>query len=193
MDVNLMLQAAVALFVIMDPFASLPVFIALTRKASAEQKSEAANVATLVAGGVLIAFTLAGPPFLALIGVTMESFMIGGGIMLLLIAASMVLGFSYEQTENQRVGAAAVLIGVPLITGPGAMTTATIMAANYGLDTVLAAIVITVIASWLVLKTASPIYKKIGDNGAEVMSRIGGLILAAIAVEFIRTGFGLVI
>jgi len=190
MDFGSILGAAVVLIVMMDPFASLPVFLSMTKRVPNREKGAAADRAALVAGLTLIAFTLAGPPFLGLIGVSMESFMVGGGIMLLLIAISMVLGINFSQGEEQHVDVAVVLVAVPLITGPGAMTTAIILAGKTGLDNVLVAIVLASVAMWLVLRAADRVYRTIGQAGNEVISRISGLLLSAIAVEFIRHGLG---
>lgn len=190
MDTDFMVRAAIVLFVIMDPFASLPAFLALTRRIPNKDKYASATKASVVAGMTLILFTLAGPPFLSLIGVTMQSFMVAGGLMLLLIAILMVLGVNYGQNDEKKLDVAAVLIAVPLITGPGAMTAAIILAAAYGLENVIGAIVVATVAMWVVLKASQTIYAKLGPSGTEVSSRISGLLLAAIAVEFIRNAFG---
>jgi len=191
MDVDYIVKAAIALFIIMDPFSSLPVFIALTRNIPNGNRGLAANKAALVAGVTLLVFTLIGPAFLSVIGVSMQSFTIAGGVLLLLMAISIVMGISYGKGEEHKVDVAVVLIAVPLITGPGAMTTAIILAAKYGTDSVMAAIALSTVATWLMLRSAEPIYRAIGKSGNEVLSRISGLLLAAIAVEFIRTGLSI--
>ncbi|VVC04063.1 MarC family integral membrane protein [Candidatus Burarchaeum australiense] len=191
MDLTEIIKAAVALFIIMDPFSSLPVFIALTRSIPNRDRGLAANRATLVAGATLLVFTLIGPAFLSIIGVTMQSFTIAGGVLLLIMAISIVMGIDYGRGVEQKMDVAVVLIEVPLITGPGAMTTAIILAAKYGTDTVVAAIVLSTIATWLMLRSANAIYGVIGKSGNEVLSRISGLLLSAIAVEFIRSGLGI--
>jgi len=191
MDMDYIAKAAIALFIIMDPFSSLPVFLALTRNIPNRQKAFAANRAALVAGITLLTFTLIGPTFLSIIGVTMQSFTIAGGVLLLLMAISIVMGFDRVQGGEQKMDVAVVLIAVPLITGPGAMTTATILAVKYGTENVLLAILLSTLGTWLILRAADRIYKFIGKSGNEVLSRITGLLLAAIAVEFIRTGLGI--
>ncbi|MFA6035489.1 MAG: MarC family protein [Candidatus Micrarchaeia archaeon] len=183
-------RAAVVLFLMMDPFASLPVFLTMLRHIPAREKAFAANKAALVAGVTLIVFTIIGPTFLSLIGVSMASFMVGGGILLLLMSIAMVMGITFGENREEKMDVAIVLIAVPLITGPGAMTTATILAATYGMYDVLLAIVLATAAMWIVLKCADAIYRFIGPSGNEVLSRISGLLLAAIAVEFIRNGWG---
>jgi len=191
MHIEHILRAAAMLFIMMDPFASLPVFISLTKRMPNRDMALAANRAALVAGGTLIAFTLLGPSFLSLIGVEIQNFMIGGGILLLLIAISMVMGIDYGQRGEQKMDVGIVLIAVPLITGPGAMTLATILSSTYGMDDTLVAIALSTIGMWAVLRAAEKIYRYIGTSGNEVLSRISGLVLAAIAVEFIRDGLGI--
>ncbi|MDO8340271.1 MAG: MarC family protein [Candidatus Burarchaeum sp.] len=191
MDATHILKAAIALFIIMDPFSSLPVFLALTRNIPNRAKAFAANRAALVAGITLLTFTLVGPTFLSIIGVTMQSFTIAGGVLLLLMAISIVMGLDRVQGGEQKMDVAVVLIAVPLITGPGAMTTAIILATKYGTDNVLLAILLSTLGTWLILRAADMVYKVIGKSGNEVLSRISGLLLAAIAVEFIRTGLSI--
>ena len=191
MDFELIVRAAIVLFVIMDPFASLPAFLSLVKRIPNKDRNASATKAAAVAGITLMVFTLAGPPFLSLIGVTVQSFMVAGGMMLLLISMLMVLGISYGQMEEKKLDVAAVLIAVPLITGPGAMTAAIILSAAYGIGNVMVAIAISTLAMWIVLKTSGVIYWKLGPSGTEITSRISGLILEAIAVEFIRNAFGI--
>ncbi|RLG19856.1 hypothetical protein DRN67_01575 [Candidatus Micrarchaeota archaeon] len=191
MDIELITRAAVVLFVIMDPFASMPAFIVLTKKVPRRRRHVSASKATTVAGISLIAFMFAGPPFLELIGVTMQSFMVAGGLMLLLISILMVLGMNYGQAKESKIDVAAVLIAVPLITGPGALTAAIILASIYGVWNTVMAVVLASSAMWLVLHYSEGVYNKIGHSGIEVSSRISGLVLAAIAIEFVRAAVGM--
>jgi len=191
MDIEAIVRAAIILFVIMDPFASMPVFLSLSKRVHSSRKGMAVNKAALVAGLLLITFTLAGPPFLSLIGVTMQSFMIGGGIMLLLISILMVLGMRYGQVDERRMDVAAVLIAIPLMTGPGSMTAAIILASTYGIENAIIAILLATIGMRIILRGSGAIYNKIGHSGIELLSRISGLLLAAIAVEYIRIGLGM--
>jgi len=185
-----LLRAFVALFVIMDPFSSLPVFMSLTKNLRARERARAANKAALVAGATLVFFTIFGPILLEALGITVTSFQVAGGIMLFLVAIQFVLGISFAKEENQKLDVAVVLIAVPLITGPGAMTTAIILSATLGLVPVILAVLFASFATLLVLRLANPLHNFIGVQGAEIMSRLMGLLLGAIAVEFIRNGLG---
>ena len=179
----------IALFVVMDPFSSVPVFLSLTRKFSNEKRLQAANVAGLVATLVLVGFLLFGPPLLSIMGIRLESFQIGGGILMLLIAISFALGIEYG--DKQKASLEAVIIGVPLLSGPGTMLTAVLLSETMGVANVLLAGLACCFASYLLLLSSGPIYKIAGKRGLEILSRVMGVLLAAFAVEFIRKGFGM--
>lgn len=187
-DLPSIITAFIALFVVMDPFSSVPVFLSLTRKFSAEKRREAAKVAALVATGVFVGFLFFGPLALSFMGIRLDSFEIGGGILMLIIAISFALGIDYG--DKQKTSLEAVIIGVPLLSGPGTMLTAVLLASTAGLANTLFAGLAACLASYLVLIASSGIYKVAGKNGLEILSRISGVLLAAFAVEYIRKGFG---
>ncbi|MCX6778066.1 MAG: MarC family protein [Candidatus Micrarchaeota archaeon] len=184
---NEFLISFVALFVIMDPFASVPVFLTITRRSSAYERMNAANRAASVAGAVLLLFMLAGPFLFQLMGITMEGFQIAGGLILLIVALSMVFGREVGR-HSADLDAAVVIVAVPLITGPGALATATILSGTYGLPTVFLAAALSIVCVWVVLRSANRLNSVIGEKGFHVLSRIMGILLAAIAVEFMKKG-----
>jgi len=188
-QLSAIITAFIALFIVMDPFSSVPVFISLTKKFTPEKKRESAKVAGLVAAGVLIGFLFLGPLALSILGIRMESFEIAGGILMLLISLSFALGIEFGKSEETPLEA--VIIGVPLLSGPGTMLTATLLANTIGFANVLVAGTLACIASYMILLTSSAIYKIIGKNGLDILSRVMGVLLAAFAVEYIRKGFGL--
>jgi multiple antibiotic resistance protein len=191
MDILLsaILMAFIPLFVVMDPFSSVPVYLSLTKKFSQQKRMEAANVAALVAAGVLVGFLVLGPVLLSYMGIRMESFEIGGGILMLLISISFALGIEYG--DKQKTSLEAVIIGVPLLSGPGTMLTAVLLSHSLGFWNVLAAGLLSCLASYIILIASSRIYHVIGKNGLEILSRVAGVLLAAFAVEFIRKGLGM--
>ncbi|MFA6328306.1 MAG: MarC family protein [Candidatus Micrarchaeia archaeon] len=191
MDLSLaaIFSAFIPLFVVMDPFSSVPVFISLTKSMPAAARREAAEIASLVATGVLVGFLLIGPLVLSVMGIRMESFEIGGGILMLLIAVSFALGIDYG--GKQKTSVEAVIIGVPLLSGPGTMLTTVLLSNSFGFWNVLAAGVLSCLASFAILLLSSRVYRVIGKNGLEILSRVSGVLLAAFAVEYIRKGFGL--
>jgi len=191
MDLSLaaILMAFVPLFVVMDPFSSVPVFLSLTKSFKPKARQEAAQVAAIVATGVLVGFLVFGPPILSVMGIRMESFEIGGGILMLLIAISFALGIEYG--DKQKASVEAVIIGVPLLSGPGTMLTAVLLSSTLGFWNVLAAGLLSCLASFAILLLSSRVYHVIGKNGLEILSRVAGVLLAAFAIEYIRKGFGM--
>lgn len=181
-------NAAIVFLVIMDPFSSIPVFMSLTRAFSAEQRARAADEAAVVALIPVIAFAAFGNAVLSFMGISMSSFKIAGGVVLGILGIQLVLG---TQEKTKRVGdykSAAVIVAVPLITGPAVITSAVLFSNQLGVvATVLAALcALTVV--WLALRASNYLHKLLGDEGIAVASKLMGLLLAAIAVEMIRSG-----
>lgn len=181
--------ALFALLVVMDPFSSVPVYLSLTKKYSPQKREEAAQVATLVATGVLFAFLFGGMLILSLLGIRIESFQIGGGIIMLLISASFALGMDFGKKEKTPLEA--VIIGVPLLSGPGTMLTVVLLSQTLGVLNVAIAGALACAVSYLTLRLSMHLYRLMGNNGLEILSRVMGVLLAAFAVEFIRRGMGL--
>lgn len=182
------ITAFVALFIVMDPFTSVPIFITLTKKFSPEHKKRAAEVAGLVAAGVLAGFLLLGPLVLSFLGIRIESFQIAGGILMLLISISFALGIEFGKAEQTPIEA--VIIGVPMLSGPGVMLASILLSNSLGMENVLAAGLLACLVSYLILLGSSSINRIIGKSGLEILSRVMGVLLAAFAVEFIRKGMG---
>lgn len=190
-EVDALVKSFVALLAIMDPFTSLPTFLMLTRSQTAAQRRSSAILATGTAGVVLVAFTFIGPWLMGEMGISMPAFQIAGGILLLVMAVQFFLGIEIEDKNAQRgLSVAVVVVGVPLLTGPGTMTAAVILASQYGLFTVFAASTGVVLVTLGVLLAGGYIHRFIGEQGLAVFSKVMAIFLAAIAVEFILTGFG---
>lgn len=182
------ITAFIAIFVIMDPFTSVPAFLSVTKSFSEGKKRQSARIAALVAACVILFFLLAGPFALSLLGISLESFQIGGGVILLLMGISFTLGFDFHKSEKTPVEA--VIIGAPLLSGPGVILTSLLLANSIGILNVLAAAILSVLASYLVLLFSARIFSFIGKTGLEILSRVMGILLAALAIEFIRRGMG---
>jgi multiple antibiotic resistance protein len=189
LSLQLIFTSFVAIFIVMDPFSSVPAFLSLTKKFSPQKRQEAAWVAGAVAALVLFGFLFVGPALLSIMGIRMESFEIAGGLLMLLIAISFALGIDFGKESDAPVEA--VIIGVPLLSGPGTMLTTLLLASTLGLGNVIAASALSCIASFLIILASSHIYRVIGRNGLEILSRVAGVLLAAFAVEFIRKGLGM--
>jgi multiple antibiotic resistance protein len=196
------LAAFVALFVIVGPFEAAPVFLALTRRLDDAQRRRTAVLATAVAAGVLLAFALGGGAALGGMGISMPAFRIGGGILLLLVAIDLLFvrasGLSSitanEEAEAAQAHDLAVFpIAIPLLAGPGAMTGVVLL-----MDTakgslaaqasVLAILLLVMALTLAILWLAQGVVRAIGRTGLNVLSRVSGILLAALAVQFILDG-----
>jgi len=193
-----------AIFAIVNPIGNIPVFVAITQDYTPEQKRRVIRKACIVAGSVLLAFGLFGNYIFAIYGITIPAFKIAGGMLLFSIAFNMTRGSvgrarmtgeeHEEALEKEEVGV--VPLGIPLFAGPGAITTVMIYIAFaatsndllFDVSAIFLSIIITVIASYFLLRYAEPIFSRMGKSGAGAFTRIMGLLLAAIAVEFIITG-----
>ncbi len=183
-----LIKCIVALFVIMDPLASLPTFLVLTRKQNILEHRESAFLAAGVAGAVLVLFTLIGPMLMDSLSISMPAFQIAGGILILVMSIQSFLGVEIKNEAEKGLNVAAVVVGVPLLTGPGAMTTAVILASQYGMASVFIGATVVVVLTLFILLLAGPIHKIIGRLGLAVLSKVMAILLAAVAIEFIKLG-----
>lgn len=178
-----------AFLIIMDPFMSSLYFVGISRNFSRKEKWDAVNLSALIACFTLVLFLFGGPVILKLLGISIASFKIAGGIVLLIISIAFILGSSKEWEEKKiSKDAAIMIIGVPLITGPGVLTTTIIMTGNYGLLVTSLAALASLAVTWLFLMGADLTHFLLRDKGMEIASRIIGLLLAAIAIQFILDG-----
>jgi len=190
MDMDLALslvQVFIMLFVIMDPPGCIPIFMALTKDVSKEERERELNHAVAVASILLLLFAFLGKVVLDVLGITLNSFMIAGGILLLFIAFDLLRGeHKYGVRGGPSVGA--VPLGIPLLAGPGAITAVMVIIQSYGVGFVLFAIFSAIVTTKLVLGQSERIFRIIGKVGSEVLSRVMGIIVAAIAIQFIMDG-----
>ncbi len=191
MDPATIIAPLITLFAIMDPFASLPVFLASTRGCRPEEVTGVASRAVAIAGIIAVVFVLAGPPLLATLSITLSDFKIAGGIVLVLLGLENALNFSLSPSGKKKEGleSAAVLIGTPLLTGPGLMTSLVVTGGEYGLATAIMALGGALLLSWAVLVKASDLQKVVGGRLVTVISRVIGLVLIGMGVSLIRAGF----
>lgn len=203
MDILALAKAAFALFAIVDPVGVIPIFLLATRGYTPAQSRKAARLAALTVLGVLTLFTLGGQWLLDFLGIRLAAFSVAGGLLLLLLALSMVQAHvsPQRQTEDEALEAeekdavGVVPLGLPLLAGPGAITHM-IVAAGAARDEVLhqAALLIPValvaLSVWLAFRAAPAIARRLGKTGIHVVTRLMGLIIAAISIEMIAGGLG---
>jgi multiple antibiotic resistance protein len=183
-------QAFILLFVIMDPLLSLAAFFSLTKGIPKEECRKISTQAVIVAAIPLFLFIFIGNGILSLLSVSMDSFQVAGGIILVLLGVQLALGITFqrEKDEADERSAIAVVIGTPLITGPAVIATSILLADKFGKETTAIAGLVALICMWLILWFASFIYDKLGRSGLKVLSTMMGIITIAWGVEFIRQG-----
>ena len=204
-DTAFFITSFVTLFVIIDPIGLTPMFVALTQGMSPKQRRAIAIRATLVSAGILAAFAVFGEALLGFIGISMAAFKIAGGILLLLTALDML----FERRSKRREDTAddededfddpsVFPLAIPLIAGPGSIATVILLAGatpGYtGLGVSLAVMLLVLVVTFIFFQAASPLERMLGKTGINVVSRLLGMLLAALAVQFMLNGlkdFGL--
>jgi multiple antibiotic resistance protein len=190
-DVKFFWEVFVTLLVITDPPGIVPVFIAMTVDRRDTERRRLAWQAAVVALGVIVAFAVFGQSILSYLGVQLPSLQAAGGLLLLLVALELLTGRAAEPAELERAKAnvAFVPLGTPLLAGPGAIVATMLFvqridsvgrAAAFG-----AAIVAVVVTLWLAMRFSGFILKLLRGSGVELLTRIAGLLLSAIAVQLI--------
>ncbi len=186
-------EVFVTLLVIVDPPGTVPVFLGLTRGRSARARNRLAWQAAVVAFGVIVAFALFGRTILNYLGVGLPALEGAGGLLLLLVSLELLTGKSDEPTSAQRARAnvAFVPLGTPLLAGPGAIVATMLYVQRiHGAANVLAlalAILAVTVVVWLAMRFSTVIHRILTDNGVELLTRIAGLLLSAIAVQLVAT------
>ena len=188
-DLTLMSTTFFTLFVIMDPPGTVPVFLALTSRMTAAQRRAAARQATLVAFGVILTFTLFGQYILSFLHISVPALQLSGGLLLLLVAMELLTGQSEEPSPSASgVNVALVPLGTPLLAGPGAIVAAMMAVEQSDGSTgdrvaIGVALVAIHVVLWLAMRFAGVINRVLGEGGTTLVTRLAGLLLAAIAVQ----------
>jgi multiple antibiotic resistance protein len=187
--VKFFLETFVTLFVISDPPGIVPIFLGMTRGRSARMRKKLAWQAAVVAFGVIVAFALFGRAILAYTGVQLPALEGAGGLLLLLVSLELLTGRTQEPTsaERARANVAFVPLGTPLLAGPGAIVATMLYVQRiHGFADVVAlalAIAAVAVCAWLAMRFAEVIHRVLTDNGVELLTRIAGLLLSAIAIQ----------
>lgn len=198
---ELFISAFITLFVVIDPPGCAPVFHGLTTGASALQRRHMAIRAVLIAALILFAFALIGEPLLRTLGISLAAFRIAGGIMLFFIAMEMVFEKRTRRREDRarkaretpQVEDVAIFpMAMPMIAGPGSIATIMLLAAGAGGAAeglvILAALLANLAIMLAALLAIGPIMRLFGDQVEAVVTRLLGVILAALAVQFVLDG-----
>jgi multiple antibiotic resistance protein len=181
------LLAFIPLFVAIDVFGVLPLFVGLTDGMEPRQKRKLTWEATLTAFGISLVFLVAGKLVFSFLGITESDFRVGGGIVLLVLAVYDLL-FSKEQKRDFKDPVGVVPIGIPLIMGPAALTTIIILVDSYGYVWTIASLIANMLIVLLVFIRAGAIARFMGNAGSRAVAKVAALFLAGIAVMMIRSG-----
>ena len=181
-------KAIIALLIIVDPFGNIPIFMGLTEKMADTQKKKVYNTATLVGVILLLVFAFTGQEILNIFGLSIYSFEVAGGILLLIIAIRILISGSMHENVESPESLGAVPIAIPLLVGPGAITTTIFNLQAYGTVTAILAVLIVLSLTWVILRFINGIYRFLGKTGSLVIARVMALLIAAIAIQYILTG-----
>ena len=181
-------QAVIALFIVVDPFGNIPIFMGLTEKMPKEKERKTYNTAVLVGVVLLLIFAFTGQEIFTLFGISLSSFEIAGGILLLIIAIRILVSGSMHETVESPESVGAVPIAIPLLVGPGAITTTILNLQTFGTVVAVLSVIVVLVLAWVILRFIHPVYKVLGKTGAIVIARVMALLIAAIAVQYIVDG-----
>ena len=182
MDLNFkdIFTAFMILFAVIDIVGNIPIIIDLRKKVGHIQSEKA----SLIAGVIMIFFLFIGENILSLIGIDVNSFAVAGSFVLFFIALEMILGITlYKDEDNTTMTASVFPLAFPLIAGPGSLTTILSIKSEFSTPDIIIAINVNVIVIYLVLKTSGKIEKIIGKNGIQIIRKVFGVVLLAIAVK----------
>lgn len=197
------LKFFVVFFVVVEPVSLLPIFVSLTEGASEGYRRRMARKAVTLSAAILFVFALAGASFLEVMGISLEAFRIFGGLLLFLIALEMVFAresgtrtSSREEAENRRRADISVFpLAFPFISGPGALATillwfgpVSITETPFMWAALFGAVLLVLAIAWLFMRQAGRLMRVIGVTGANVANRLLGVVLGALAVQFVIDG-----
>ena len=198
--VRFSLLALSSIFFLVDPFAALPTFLAITEGADPVRRRRIARKGSLTALIVLSAFAFAGEAIFRLFGITLPAFELAGGVVLLLIGLDMLQAKRSPTQETagdteaaaQKEDAGIVPLGVPMLAGPGSITSVMVLVGqshtHWQMVAILASIAVTALICYLVLGNSNIVVRVLGDTGIRILVRVMGLLLVALAAQYFVNG-----
>ncbi|HEU5181015.1 MAG TPA: MarC family protein [Candidatus Polarisedimenticolia bacterium] len=195
----LALQSFLTMLVVVDPIGLVPMFLALASDRTALERRRLASRAVLVAGGILLAFALAGSWVLHRLGISLGAFQVAGGILLFWIAVRMVFAEHQRETAAEeaearsRVDISVFPLAIPIIAGPGSMASIMILVGEArtvrgGLALVVLTTAVVLSLCYVALRLSEPLVRALGTTGVNVVTRVLGVLLAALAVQYVADG-----
>ncbi len=197
-EISRVANLVLAIFVIVDPFAVVPVFLSITEHADSRVRERTARKASLIAFAILAFFALFGLILFDFFGITLPAFQIAGGILLLRLGLAQLAAdrtrVRPEEAEESlaRDDVSVFPLATPLLAGPGAISTVVLLASKQesklGVTSLVCAVAVALVASYFMLRFASVLYRVLGKTGLNLLTRIMGIILTAIAIQFMING-----
>lgn len=179
-DIKEIFTAAMILFAVIDIIGNIPIIIDLRAKFGHIHSEKA----VIVAGLIMIAFLFLGKSILNVIGIDVNSFAVAGSLILFFLALEMILGISlYKEEETNATSISVFPLAFPLIAGPGSLTTILSLRAEYDTINLIIAILINMFFMYVVLRTSAKIERILSKNGINILRKVFGVILLAIAVK----------
>ena len=193
-DTTVFATTFTTLLVIQDPLGAIPIFLSLTSRQTPPERAASARQATVVSFAVIVLFAVFGRYILKFLGISVPALQISGGLLLLLVALELLTDKADEGPDpNATANVALVPLGTPLLAGPGAIVASMVAVesaptATVGWVSVTVAIVLTHVVIWATLRASLTLHRVLGESRILVLTRIFGLLLAAIAVQMIGDG-----
>jgi len=181
------LLSFIPIFVALDIFGALPMFLAMTREMEIKKRSRILDISMLVAFVTAVVFIFLGRVTFRYLGIQLFDFKIAGGLVLLLVSLADLVGS--PEVSNRASGSTGVVpLAVPLITGPGVLTTVILQVSTLGYFVTIVGLLANYVLAWVILKRSDRVSRVLGNDGIVVISKIAALLLAAIAVAMMRSG-----
>ncbi|MGI8791905.1 MAG: MarC family protein [Acidimicrobiales bacterium] len=193
-DWDLLIRTFVTILVIMDPLGNVPIFLSLTKRMDRAQRNRAGRQAIFVATVVILAFAVFGQQLLRVLGISVEALQVSGGLILALVALELLQHAGDDNAPSTASGLniALVPLGTPLLAGPGAIAATMVymrQAETFGATlSVIGALFGALAVCWLALRFSGVLARVVKENGIELLSKVVGLLLAAIAVQLVAEG-----
>lgn len=189
-DISILIKTFVAVFVLVDALGNVPILLVLTKGMEPEQRHNVVDRAMMIATSVLLGFAFAGQWVLKYLDISMGSLRVAGGLLLLLIALRMLEGEMDTPVVEQGRDVAITPLALPLLAGPGTLTTVMLLMSESPTAhlSVVIGIVAAMLVSWLIVRLAGQIDAWIGPQGAVIIIKLLGFLLAALAVEIGSAG-----
>ncbi|MBA3751050.1 MAG: MarC family protein [Nitrosopumilus sp.] len=185
---NDVLRSTIALFVVINPIGTIPLFASITQKMQKKERDTVLKTTVITAGALLMIFAVAGNQILSIFGITISSFMIAGGILLFIVSIELLThgGWRFGGTVSDESGV--VPLAFPLLAGPGAITSVILSFQTSGLTVTMLSIAIVIGITYVIFYLTVPIYRILGRRGSLIITRVFAVLVAAIAVQYVVDG-----